>query len=100
MKFASETGIPSSLTNKSPSKPDSWNSDFSDLAESGCPSGCTYHKDGCDIKGNVSFDSGEKIYHLPNQKYYSETVINTDYGERWFCTEREAVENGWRKSYE
>jgi len=66
----------------------------------GCPNGCTYHKEGCDIKGNVSFDSGEKIYHLPNQEFYSNTVINTKYGERWFCTEAEAIANGWRKSKE
>lgn len=97
MEFSSEAGIPSSLTNKN-----SYDTDFnfSDLPESGCPSGCTFHKEGCDIKGNVAFDSGEKIYHLPNQKYYSQTVINTNYGERWFCTKEEALENGWRKSYE
>lgn len=52
----------------------------------------------CDIKGNVSFNTGERIYHVPGQAYYDETVINEDYGERWFCTEDEAVEAGWRKS--
>lgn len=66
--------------------------------EFGCPDGCTYHKEGCDIKGNVVFNSTEKIYHLPEMEYYDETVINPGYGERWFCTEVEAVENGWRKS--
>jgi hypothetical protein len=65
----------------------------------GCPSGCTYHKDGCDIKGNVSFETKEKIYHIPGQEFYSETVISTRYGERWFCTEKEAVESGWRNAY-
>lgn len=100
IEYGLEGGIPSSLTNKNPSNTGSWNAELNDSPESDCPSGCTYHKDGCDIKGNVAFDSGEKIYHLPNQKYYSETVINTNYGERWFCTEEEALENGWRKSYE
>ena len=100
MEYGSVNGTPSSLANKSPYDTDSREADFSNLLESSCPSGCTYHKDGCDIKGNVAFDSGEKIYHLPNQKYYSETVINTKYGERWFCTEEEALENGWRKSSE
>lgn len=52
----------------------------------------------CDIKGNVSFNTGERIYHVPGQAYYDETVINEDYGERWFCTEDEAIEAGWRKS--
>jgi hypothetical protein len=50
------------------------------------------------IKGNVSYNSGEKIYHVPGQEYYSDTVINTQYGERWFCTEQEARAAGWRKS--
>lgn len=64
----------------------------------GCPEGCTYHKDACDIKGNKSFNTGEKIYHLPGQTFYADTVINPEYGERWFCTEEEAQDNGWRKS--
>jgi len=64
----------------------------------GCPDGCTYHKDGCDIKGNKSYNTGEKIYHLPGQNFYDSTTINTKYGERWFCTEEEAKANGWRKS--
>jgi hypothetical protein len=65
---------------------------------SGCPNGCTYHPEGCDIKGNISYNSKEKIYHLPGMTFYSETTINTEYGERWFCTEVEAKANGWRKA--
>jgi len=64
----------------------------------GCPSGCTYHPPGCDIKGNISYSTEEKIYHVPGQEFYNETVINTEYGERWFCTEQEVINNGWRKS--
>lgn len=52
---------------------------------------------GCNIKGNVS-NSGERIYHLPGQKYYSATRINPLRGERWFCSESEARQAGWRKS--
>jgi hypothetical protein len=66
----------------------------------GCPDGCTYYKDGCDIKGNISYNTREKIYHLPGQEFYDNTTINPDYGERWFCTEEEAIDNGWRKSYQ
>jgi len=51
----------------------------------------------CVIKGNIS-SSGEKIYHLPGQKYYNQTVISESKGERWFCTEEEAAAVGWRKS--
>lgn len=56
------------------------------------------YPDACVIKGNVSFDSGERIYHVPGQEYYDATVINEDFGERWFCSEEEAVAAGWRKS--
>lgn len=51
----------------------------------------------CLIKGNIS-SSGEKIYHMPGQRYYDRTKINEGAGERWFCTEQEAVDAGWRKS--
>jgi hypothetical protein len=64
----------------------------------GCPNGCTYHPDGCDIKGNISIATGEKIYHVPGGEFYDACVISPDYGERWFCTEQEAIDNGWRKS--
>lgn len=54
----------------------------------------------CNIKGNISFGSGEKIYHMPGQKYYESTVIDLEYGERWFCTETEALNAGWRRAAE
>lgn len=67
------------------------------VVSSGCAQGCTEHIPGCDIKGNIS-SKGEKIYHVPGQEYYDETVITPSKGERWFCTELEALNNGWRKS--
>jgi micrococcal nuclease len=51
----------------------------------------------CVIKGNIS-SSGEKIYHIPGQRYYNQTVIDETKGEKWFCTEEEAQKVGWRKS--
>lgn len=51
----------------------------------------------CDIKGNIN-SRGERIYHVPGQRYYDRTKINTSAGERWFCSERDAVSAGWRKS--
>lgn len=53
---------------------------------------------GCNIKGNISINSGERIYHVPGQKFYDETIIRTQYGERWFCSESEARPAGWRKA--
>lgn len=64
----------------------------------GCPQGCTTPPPGCVIKGNISSSSGEKIYHVPGQRYYEQTKIEPEKGERWFCTEEEAIANGWRKS--
>jgi hypothetical protein len=50
------------------------------------------------IKGNISQSTGERIYHVPGQEFYDRTVIDETAGERWFCTEAEAVQAGWRKS--
>lgn len=51
----------------------------------------------CNIKGNMTA-KGDRIYHLPSQKYYEKTRISPSKGERWFCTETEARAAGWRKS--
>lgn len=53
--------------------------------------------DACNIKGNVS-TRGERIYHVPGDKYYEETRISASHGERWFCSEDEARAAGWRRS--
>ena len=54
-------------------------------------------KPGCNIKGNISLDTGNKLYHLPGMKDYEITIISRT-GERWFCTESEAIANGWKKA--
>jgi hypothetical protein len=52
--------------------------------------------DGCPIKGNINRD-GERIYHTPwGSQWYDRTRISTSKGERWFCSEREALDAGWR----
>ena len=50
--------------------------------------------DGCPIKGNIS--KAGQIYHTPWSPWYSRTRIRLEDGERWFCTEREAIDAGWR----
>jgi endonuclease YncB( thermonuclease family) len=50
---------------------------------------------GCPIKGNINKKS-ERIYHAPWSRDYAKTKINVSHGERWFCTEEEAVAAGWR----
>lgn len=54
-------------------------------------------KSNCAIKGNISRE-GERIYHLPGQKDYGRTRISIHRGERWFCSEMEARQAGWRKT--
>ena len=54
----------------------------------------------CDVKGNVSLYSGDKIYHLPSDKYYDSTLIEETRGEKYFCSIQEAEESGWRSTSE
>lgn len=49
------------------------------------------------IKWNISYETHEKIYHIPWCKHYEDTVIDTSEWEKWFKTEKEAKEAWWRK---
>lgn len=49
---------------------------------------------GCPIKGNISANG--RIYHTPSSRWYDRTAIEPSKGERWFCSEREALDAGWR----
>jgi endonuclease YncB( thermonuclease family) len=51
----------------------------------------------CIIKGNIS-RSGERIYHLPNQRFYARIRMDIGRDRRWFCTPEEAEAAGWRRS--
>lgn len=52
--------------------------------------------DGCPIKGNIARD-GEQIYHTPwGSQWYDRTKVSINKGEYWFCSEREALDAGWR----
>lgn len=75
-----------------------FSTDPSSLAAIAAPLVAQVSNASCDIKGNISQTSGERIYHVPGQRYYAETKIETRYGERWFCSEQEARQAGWRKS--
>lgn len=57
--------------------------------------GVSSDSDGCNIKGNIN-SSGERIYHVPGQEHYDRTQITLSKGERWFCSEAEALAAGWR----
>ena len=52
----------------------------------------------CTIKGNIDIATSEKFYHLPYCRHYSQTHLNTAFGEGWFCNEQEALKAGFVKS--
>lgn len=90
-----ETQINVPVPTSSTSQPSAVTPPASNNVESSAP---VATNDTCDIKGNVSIPSGEKIYHVPGGASYNATKIDPDYGERWFCSESEAVAAGWRKA--
>ena len=49
----------------------------------------------CAIKGSVSF-TGKRVYVMPRDRDYRITFIDQNDGERWFCSEEEAREAGWK----
>lgn len=52
----------------------------------------------CIVKGNISPNSGERIYHVEGQQHYAKVGINLAKGEACFDTEAEARAAGWRKA--
>lgn len=63
-----------------------------------CPQGCVVPPEGCLIKGNTG-RTGVKYYIVPeNLRYYNDVIVDTELGDRWFCTEQEARANGYQKA--
>jgi endonuclease YncB( thermonuclease family) len=54
----------------------------------------TASPNGCAIKGNVTANG--QIYHMPWSPWYGKVRVEAAKGERWFCSEAEAKEAGWR----
>lgn len=79
-------------------KPWEWRAAQRQAAPAGSsPNVSPHRRAGCDIKGNIS-RTGQRIYHLPGQKDYDKTRISEIKGERWFCSEAEASNAGWRRA--
>lgn len=51
----------------------------------------------CLIKGNIDPASYDKFYHLQSCRHYDEIVLNTAFGDGWFCSEDEAKKAGFIK---
>ena len=52
----------------------------------------------CIIKGNISEKGFGKIYLIPGCDNYNNVKIDPRKGERYFCTEQEAINAGFRKA--
>ena len=52
-------------------------------------------KPGCAIKGNIDPSTWDHFYHLPACRHYKYIVLNTDLGEGYFCSEKEAQDAGF-----
>ena len=50
----------------------------------------------CQIKGNIR--DGKKTYHLPTCANYNDTIIDTSFGDQWFCSEKEAKSAGFARA--
>lgn len=59
-----------------------------------CPEGCELPVPGCVIKGVVA-PTGEKRFVTPNNEFYPRLSVDPERGDRWFCSETEAIENGF-----
>ena len=51
----------------------------------------------CQIKANIT-TSGRRLYYVPGMRAYAGTFIDEQAGERWFCSETEALDAGWQKA--
>ena len=50
---------------------------------------------GCPVKGPILSSRG-KVYLMPWSRKYARYRIRARRGERWFCSEQEAIEAGWK----
>lgn len=77
-----------------------WSGDFTppwDFREAQWNRAAQKAPDGCPIKGNISRNG--RIYHAPWSPWYDRTRVSPSKGERWFCSEAEAISAGWRAPY-
>src|SRR3977135_2497965 len=55
----------------------------------------------CAVKGNIGSGKGRpRIYHVPGSRGYEAVAVAPAKGERYFCSEQEAITCGWRKGPE
>ncbi|HZQ05825.1 MAG TPA: J domain-containing protein [Anaerolineae bacterium] len=62
-----------------------------------CPNGCAAPLPDCRVKGDVDQPTSARLYYLPGDVVYDNVTIDADLGERWFCNEEDAQQNGWTR---
>jgi cold shock CspA family protein len=71
---------------------------FSNLATTTTTVSKSVAEQNCNVKGNISVSSGQKFYHVAGMEDYEGTIIDPLKGEKWFCSESEAIAAGWRRA--
>ena len=72
---------------------------FANLPEALAKKSVALAPSGCKIKGNVSAQ-GQRIYHVPGGRYYESVKIEPSKGEKFYCSESDAINDGFRRSKE
>jgi len=62
-----------------------------------CPNGCAAPLPDCRVKGDVDQPTRARLYYLPGDAVYDAVTVDADLGERWFCNEEDAQQNGWTR---
>ena len=68
-------------------RPDVWRQRVWDEAKQKVP-------DGCPVKGVIF--NGAKVFLIPARAEYDRFRIDPKRGSRWFCSEKDALEAGWK----
>lgn len=55
-------------------------------------------EDGHDLIKGVVLEDGRKMFYSPQSRYYARTFVDESKGGRWFCSECEAWDAGFRRS--
>ncbi len=104
-KFVNETMLTSGYSYYSRSSPGEIGEKLKDATEKAreekkgifgytCSQMTNKEKPSCNIKGN---DRNGKIYYTPECGVYDNVTVQLYLGDRWFCSEKEAVSAGFRK---
>lgn len=63
-----------------------------------CTQTTNIENEDCVIKGNIRVGSNSKpTYHFPGCGEYNSSIVQLYQGDRWFCTEKEAIKAGYEK---